>query len=152
MKEKRTKISDLSALLVFAVFALCVLLVLLFGAKVYRDLAARGEESFEARTAAQYVTMRVRQAESVSVGDFGGCEALVIAEKIDGETYITRIYCYDGYIRELFCAENAALSPEDGEKILPAQSLQFSVTGNLLTVQLDAQSIFLQLAGKEAAP
>ena len=72
MKEKGTKLTDLLALTVFAVFALCVLLVLLSGARVYRGLVQRGEESFTSRTAARYVTMRVRQAESVAVGDFEG--------------------------------------------------------------------------------
>lgn len=152
MKEKSTKLTDLLALLVFAVFALCVLLVLLSGAKVYRELVSRGEASFESRTAAQYVTTRVRQAEAVTVGDFEGCQALVIPEEIDGEIYITRVYCHDGYIRELFCAENAALSPEDGEKILPAESLHFSITGDLLTAQVGGREVFLSMTGKEASP
>ena len=103
MKEKRSKLTDLLALTVFAVFALCVLLVLLSGAKVYRGLVQRGEENFAARTAARYVTMRVRQARTVTVGDFEGCEALVIPENVDGATYLTRLYVYDGHIRELHC-------------------------------------------------
>ena len=152
MKEKRSKLTDLLALTVFAVFALCVLLVLLSGAKVYRGLVQRGEESFAARTATRYVTMRVRQARTVTVEDFEGCEALVIPENVDGATYLTRLYVYDGHIRELYCAENAALSPADGEKILPADSLRFDLEGNLLTVTVDGQALYLDLSGKEAAP
>lgn len=151
MKEKGTKITDFFTLIVFAAFAMCVLLVLLFGAKVYRSLVMRGKDSFEARTAAQYVTMRVHQAEHVTVADFDGCEALVLSETIDGETYLTRVYCYDGFLRELFSAENAALTPEDGEKILPAEGLDVSVAEDLLTVQLDEQRVFLHLLGKGAA-
>ena len=152
MKEKRSKLTDLLALTVFAVFALCVLLVLLSGAKVYRGLVQRGEENFAARTAARYVTMRVRQARTVTVGDFEGCEALVIPENVDGATYLTRLYVYDGHIRELYCAENAALSPADGEKILPADSLRFDLEGRLLTMTVDGQALYLDLSGKEAAP
>ena len=152
MKEKRSKLTDLLALTVFAVFALCVLLVLLAGAKVYRGLVARGEESFASRTAARYVTMRVRQAESVEIADFEGCEALVIPEKIDGNTYLTRLYVYDGYLRELYSAENAALSPADGEKILAADSLELTLEGSLLTVCVDTQRLYLNLGGKGATP
>lgn len=152
MKEKRSKLTDLLALTVFAVFALCVLLVLLSGAKVYRGLVQRGEENFAARTAARYVTMRVRQARTVTVGDFEGCEALVIPENVDGATYLTRLYVYDGHIRELYCAENAPLSPADGEKILPADSLRFDLEGSLLTMTVDGQALYLDLSGKEAAP
>ncbi len=144
--------TDLLALLVFALFGMCVLLVLLTGAKVYRNVVDRGETQFEARTAVQYVTMRVRQAESVAVTDFEGCEALTIPEIIGGEVYLTRVYCHDGFLRELFCAEDAALSPDDGEKILPAEKLHVTIEGNLLTAQIDGQKIFLHLIGKEAAP
>ena len=152
MKERTTKTTGLLALAVFAVFTLCVLLVLLSGAKVYRGLVIRGEARFEARTAARYVTMRVRQAENVAVADFEGCEALVISETIGGETWLTRLYCHDGYIRELYCAENAALSPEDGEPVLPTRTLRFSIADGLLTVQLDGRALYLQLDGKETAP
>ena len=152
MKEKRTNITDLLALTVFAVFALCVLLVLLSGAKVYRGLVQRGEEGFAARTAARYVTMRVRQAETVETGDFEGCDALIIPEEVGGTTYLTRLYVYDGCIRELYCAENAALSPVDGEKVLAADGLRFELEDGLLTVYLDDQTLYLDLSGKEAAP
>lgn len=148
MKKKFTRITDLPALLVFAVFAVCVLTVLLYGARVYGDLVQRGEESFRQRTAAQYVATRVQQAESVSVTDFGGCEALTIREDIDGRGYLTRVYCYGGYLRELFCAESAALEPQDGEKVIPAESLGLSIEGDVLTAVLDARTVYLQLRGK----
>ena len=93
-----------------------------------------------------------RQARTVTVGDFEGCEALVIPENADGATYLTRLYVYDGHIRELYCAENAALSPADGEKILPADSLRFDLEGSLLTITVDGQALYLDLSGKEAAP
>ena len=152
MKEKRTKMTDLLALLVFAMFAVCVIAVLLTGAKVYRNVVDRGEAQFEARTAVQYVTTHVRQAETVEITDFEGCEALTMPQTIDGEVYLTRIYCYGGFLRELFCAEDAVFAPADGEEILPAESLQLSIEGYLLAVQLDGQEILLYLGGKEAAP
>lgn len=153
MKEKTSKITDLLAFVVFTVFAVCVLLVLLTGAKVYRTLVARGSEDYEVRTAAQYVSTRVRQAETVTVEDFGGCSALVALEEIGGETYLTRVYCHDGYIRELFCAENAALSPEDGEKIMEAERLSFSLEGGVLTAWIDSRELNLYLrSGKEVSP
>lgn len=149
MKKKFTKITDLMALLVFAAFAVCVLLVLLYGADGYQNLVQRGEESFQLRTATQYVATRVRQAESVAVADFEGCEALTIREQIDGSVYVTRVYCYGGYMRELFCAENAALPPETGEKIMPAENLHFAIEDGLLTASVDGQQVILQLRGKE---
>lgn len=152
MRENNTKITDILALLVFAIFAVCLLLVLLSGARVYRDLTEQAQTAFEARAAVQYITMRVRQAETVAAEDFDGCVALVLPEEINGERYLTRVYCYGGYIRELFCAEGALLTKADGEKILPADHLRFDLSEQLLTVQLDGQKIYLDLTGKEAAP
>lgn len=148
MKKKFTKITDLMALLVFAAFAVCVLLVLLYGARSYRNVVRRGEESFRERTAVQYVSMRVRQAERVTVTEFGGCRTLAFHEQIDDAAYVTRLYCYDDYLRELFCAEQASLPPEAGEKIMPAESLQLSVEDRLLTVTVDGQVVKLSLRGK----
>lgn len=153
MKEKTSNITELLTLAVFTVFALCILLVLLTGAKVYQKLVDHGRESYEARTVAQYIATRVRQAEDVTVESFGGCEALVAWEQIDGETYLTRVYWQDGYIRELFCAEDAALSPEDGEKILEADSLLFSLEKGLLTARIDSRELKLYVrGGKEVLP
>ena len=151
MKRKFSRITDLPVLTVFAVFAVCVLTVLLCGAQVYQTLVDRNAESFGVRTAAQYLSTRVRQAEDVAVTDFEGCEALTMHERIDGMTCVTRVYCYDGYIRELYGTEVAVLPPQSGEKIMPAEELRFSAEGDLLTVQVDGHVIYLQLRGKGAA-
>lgn len=146
--KRTSKLTDLLALTVFAVFALCVLLVLLTGAKVYRNLVNAGGESYTARTAAQYVTTRVRQAQNVGLEDFGGCEALTITEIIDSETYITRVYCFDGWLRELYCAENAVLSPADGEKVMELEELSFSLEEGILTAKVGSRKLSLYIRGE----
>lgn len=152
MKEKALKITDFLALTVFTVFAVCLLLVLLTGAGVYRNLVQTGQEHYADRTKAMYLTTRARQSQRISVEDFGGCQALVSREEIDGETYLTRVYCYEGSLRELFSAENAALKPEDGEAVLAAQSAVFSMEDGLLIAEIDGERLFFRTAGKEAAP
>lgn len=153
MKEKHTKITDLLALVVFAVFAVCMMTVLLYGAQSYRSLVHDNAARFETRTAAQYVTTRVHQAAEVQVEIFGGCDALVIPEEIGGARYVTRIYCHDGYIRELFSMGSAELPPEAGEKIIEAESLTAAVEENLLSVSVDGQTVYLYLhAGEEVTP
>lgn len=147
------------ALMVFGIFALCVLGLLLTGADVYGDLVDRGARYYDCRTAAQYITTRVRQADragSVTVEDFGGCDALVIGEQIQGEVYLTRVYCYDGYIRELFAAQGGTFSPEDGEKLLEAQQLSLSLASRLLSARITfsdgtAQELSLYLRSEEEA-
>lgn len=126
---RKPDMGGLLALLLLGVFAVCVLSVLLTGADSYRRLTERDREAYGRRTAAQYLTTKVRQGDQwngVSVEDFGGRDALVFEEEIDGETYVTRVYYHDGYIREQFSSTDAELAPEDGEKVLEACDLRLS--------------------------
>jgi len=153
MKEKTLKITDFLSLTVFTLFAVCLLLVLLTGAKVYRNLVDAGRESYDKRTAALYLTTRVRQWQTVAVEDFGGCDALVFREESGGRTYLTRIYCHDRWLRELYCPETADLSPEDGEPVLKLENLHFSLSEDTLRIELNDTSLFFALrSGKEAFP
>lgn len=142
MKEQReSKITALMALVVFAVFAVCVLLVLLTGADLYQRLSQRDQHNYDQRTAVQYITTRVRQADragGVSVESFGGVSALALHETIDGEDYVTYVYCHEGYLCELFSASGSGLGPEAGEKLLPAADLTFAWRDGLLAVCITA--------------
>lgn len=144
-RKEQSHMDGVFVLLVFGVFAACVLLVLLTGAGTYRRLTDRDVSSYNRRTCVQYVAARVRHGDAagaVFLGDFSdalpvdgtGDGTLFLKETIDDESYYTRIYYYDGYIRELFTATDDEVSREDGEKILAARGLSFSARAGLLTV------------------
>ncbi|MCI8651542.1 MAG: DUF4860 domain-containing protein [Oscillospiraceae bacterium] len=146
----------LGALLLFGVFAVCVLAVLLTGADAYRGLTQRNQEAGNRRSCVQYIATKVRQSDSlgaVSVENFGGVDALVLGE---GE-YITRIYCYDGSLMELFADAALPMEPEDGEKVIALDWLEMSLQDDLLTIEvldIDGQVSTLLLSlrsGEEAA-
>lgn len=139
MKQRESKVTGLLVLVVFTVFALCILMVLLTGAKCYESLVHRGEENYEYRTAAQYLATRVRQAdaaEGLSVENFAGQSTLMLRQEIDGEYYLTRIYCYEGSLRELFTTESGSFSPEDGEVLMELSALSFEKTDNSLSAHM----------------
>ena len=125
-ERSNLKTGSLMALVLFGLFAVCILFLLLIGADVYQKLTVRDRNTYEMRTAAQYLTTKVRQADKdgcLLVSDFEGLDALLIREEIEGSVYHTWIYCYDGYIRELFALADSELMPEAGEKILEAEVL-----------------------------
>ena len=141
MMKRPTKqhMSSLLTLLLFALFAVCVLWVLMAGAGVYRRVAERDEQSYAHRTAAQYVSTKVRQADSpasVSVEDFHGVPVLTLRQDLGGIALLTRIYCHDGWLRELYYPEGGSLSPADGEKILPMAHISAELTGGLLRIRM----------------
>lgn len=70
------------------------------------------------------------------------CTALAFREQIDGECYVTYIYCHEGWLTELFCQEGAGLSPADGERVLEAEAFEASLSGGLLTVRIDGEELY----------
>ena len=129
------RITALTPLLLFAVFASCVVIVLLFGADNYQKLTRRDRDSYEHRTAVQYLTTRIRQSDAagmVFVGEFHEAvpkesgDTVFIRETLGERTFYTRIYCYGGYLCELFAEDTAELAPEDGERIFAAEQIRIS--------------------------
>lgn len=141
-RTNKHKLDGLIALVLFGVFAACVLSVLLTGADVYRRLTERDREAYSRRTCVQYVATKVRQARSgsdIRVDNFDGVDRVSLVEEIEGDKYVTMVYCFDGYLRELFTfddPEGEVFFPEDGEKIIEAQDMTASLDDGLLTVNI----------------
>ena len=136
LQQKTTKLTGLLALTVFAVFAACILLVLLCGARVYRRQTDDGLDSYARRTVSQYLATRVRQGDvsgGIWVESFGDGQALVLAEEVNGERLCTRIYCRDGWLWELYTPADSTPQPADGQRLLPAEQLTFSLEHPRLT-------------------
>lgn len=131
-RVRQHQMSGLLMLLLFGIFAVCVLAVLLTGARAYRGLTQRDQVAFDRRACVQYIATRVRQGDSagdVSVEPFGDTTALALTQ--DG--FVTWVYWYDGYLMELYTFEDAELTPEDGERIMPLSSLSLAMDDGLLT-------------------
>ena len=144
--NNKTDISFALPLLTLAIFALCILLVLLFGAKLYKNAIDQDRIHFDKRTANQYLLTRIRQSDTegmVFIGSFESGQAsqqgdtFYLVEKLDGELYYTRIYCYNGYLYELFTAAEDQFEKADGEKILPLAHLSFQMEGSLLQIHIE---------------
>ena len=114
-------------LVLFCTFAISVLMVLMVGASSYNDVTDSMTANYEDRTGVGYIAEKVRHYDAdggVDVGSFDGQNALILNENIDGEQYATYIYCYDGFIRELFTEAGNDLPPEAGEEIIQAEDFQ----------------------------
>lgn len=137
--KKCSGLSTVAALLVLAVFAVGIVGVLLGGVSAYQRLTQRDQAAYDSRTAAQYLTTKLRQASgsgAVSMGSFGAGDALIIGEEWEGVSFVTRIYCHNGWLMELYSLAEGTFSPEDGQKVIPMDSLQIHQQGQLLTLTL----------------
>lgn len=133
----------------FAVFALCIMAVLCSGARSYRTLTARDQQSYHRRTCVQYLSTRVRQAPSaraLSLTRFGDGDALAITEEIGGERYTTLVYCSGGWLRELFTDDISCCSPQAGEPVMELRALSATWEGDLLLLEItDLQGVSTQI-------
>lgn len=140
-KESRKKsISGIAALLLLALFAGGILAVLLSGAGVYKRLSEENARAYDTRTCAQFMANKLRQApdtDCVSLGDFGDGDSLTLSQWLDGQEYLTRIYCHDGWLMELFSLADSGLGPGDGEKILPLRQLWIKDLDGLLRIGIE---------------
>ncbi len=136
---RENSISGIFVLLSFALFAASILLVLMYGIKIYRECVTRDNEAFTTRTVSQYLVTKIRYADengAVSVGSFSDeykdLQTLFIKEKFDNESYITRVYCLDGFIMELFSEESENVNPYDGNEVTLCKALSLSSENDLI--------------------
>ena len=121
--------------LLFFLFACCMFFVLISGAKSYKNVTAVMEEQFSINTCISYVTAKVRHYDSegaVIIGKIGDTDALLLKEMIDGEEYLTYLYCYDDSLMELFCSADMEVYPIEGQKIMELDSLELSTEDDLI--------------------
>ena len=126
--QKKNRITDIFPMLLFLIFTLSALGIVTISVQIYRNIVERAEGRFETETAAAYVSEKFRNHDElgrIGLSDFLGNDAVTIDETIKDVPYITYIYVYDGYLRELFTEKDklGECTAADGNEILPMASM-----------------------------
>lgn len=126
------------ALVLFFVFALSLLLVLLSGVTAYQKIRDTSENGYSENTCISYISTKVHHGatdDCIYLSVLDGVPAIALDEEIDGAAYVTYIYYYDGYIKEIFTLQGNEFPAESGSNVLPLSSFGFEITqDNLLYV------------------
>lgn len=118
--EKTHSVQALVCLLLYGLFALLSLLLVLIGAHVYKGITDGAETRSGWRASLAYVANKVRAADSagaVRLEEQDGLPVLVLSPSGEAARYETRIYYYDGVLRELLQRTGGAFSPDKGEPV-----------------------------------
>ena len=145
---KNSRLSSLLALLPAALFAVMLLCSVSAAASAFSRISHRDDTSYTLRTAAGFISTKLALRPSENPPDiepFGSCTALCISEEYGKERYITRIYCYNGSLCELFTPDIEGFSPEDGQETVRLDSLEFSLENGLLRIVLTLENDSLEL-------
>ena len=144
-KVKKVHIEKVFIFLLFTIFAGAVVIVLSLGANIYKSLVERDNAAYEKHLGTGYIAAKIHgndRKDAIAIGGFvnekqdDGIKTLHIYEKIEGEWYDTRIYYYDGAIREVFTFRENEIAPEDGTEVIPAKDMELSVEGAKISISI----------------
>ena len=133
-------------------FALMSILLVLYGAQMYRKTVAVSEENNAQRVLTSYIRSMVRaedSADSVRIEEQDGVSVIAMHEEISGTPYVTRIYTWDGALYEQFTAADRPFVPQFGTKILEADAMVPVIEDGVLSVSMkdkDGKEITVQTA------
>lgn len=146
-EAKRSQAADSSGhmftALLFALFVIALLLAVVAGTNVYRNLNDVRSGADEARLGLTLLTNNVRAndaADAIAAGTGPEGRSLVLVERLDSGTYETRIYRHEGNIVEEYALADAAYTPEKAVVICPSDVFDFSYGNGLLTITTDQGS------------
>ena len=135
-------ISGVFVFLVLGIFAVFSTVMVLLGARAYKSTADRAAEHNAYRIGMAYVRSMVRsedEDQSIKVETVDGIPTISIRNVYDGDAYITRLYVYDGKLREWFTEESEEFVPEFGETVCNMDEMNAEIAGKLLKIGLRSQ-------------
>ena len=146
------RLDTIFVLIIFAVFAVSVLIVLILGATIYRNIAEVSQEGADERSVLAYIwtkTKNFNDAGMIYVSEYYGDNALIIEEVFSGVRYQTVVYHFDGWLYELFTEQGLGLGREDGVRVMELGSLSFdSLEHGLIKVTSGDRALLINPLGR----
>lgn len=133
--EKSYSIQQVFVILVLAMFMVFSMLLVVLGAMAYCGMEEKSVDANNARILCAFVRSAVetQEAEGNVLVEDG---TLVIENDYDGEIYRQYIYLHEGELRQQFISAERAFRPENGDAVCRAMAFVPSLSGNLLTVDM----------------
>ena len=138
------RLHTLVILILFLVFSLSSVSVLMYGTKVYKSVTEKTDENYSLRTGLIYLSNKIKAADksSIYMDTYQKVDMLVIPEEIEGQMYETRIYCYNGQLREIFTDVGNDIPLDGGLYITDMKNLTISEKNKgLLEIEAEYEDI-----------
>lgn len=119
--KRRHMIDFIFPVALFFVFALSALIVIMIAVRIYQSSAENSFLNYSSRTSLSYISEKVHQNDAdgeIYIGRFDGCDALVMEQSEDGDTYYSYIYEDDNELKELYVKAGANANADSGHKIM----------------------------------
>lgn len=139
IKQKNHVVDLLFSLALFCVFAASALTIVIMGADVYQKSVNDMNRNSTIRTSLSYLSEKIHQNDAengIRIDQLNNLPSLVLTQNLNGETYETWIYAYDGMLCEIMTDLENGFTPEEGQPILEIGSFSLEQNGSriILTV------------------
>ena len=132
-------ISGVFVFLLLGIFAVFATVMVLLGARAYKGAADRLAEHNAERVAAAYVRSMARANDKTGVlhvEEVDGLTTVTVETAYDLDVYLTRVYVYDGMLREWFSDAEMEFMPQNGESVCAADAMHAELKDGLVIVKL----------------
>lgn len=119
--KDKSIIDTLFLLALFGVFLISALFIVLFGAKIYKNVVKSSDESFYARTSLSYITEKLRQndnSKGIEIIEENNETVIKLYQEIDNFNVCTYIYTLDGSLMEFTTTEGNEFYKDYGTRIM----------------------------------
>lgn len=139
---RNSSIEIVFPVVLFLVFTLSALFIILFAARTYQHIVKESAEQYDSSTSAAYLVQKIHAGDSmynISLCNIEGTDGIRLHQYIEDQPFVTYIYVYDGYLRELFTGEdNDTVSLSAGTPLFAARGFSASyIKDGLLTITVD---------------
>ena len=139
IKQKNHVVDLLFSLALFCVFAASALTIVIMGADVYQKSVNDMNRNSTIRTSLSYLSEKIHQNDAengIRIDQLNDLPSLVLTQNLNGETYETWIYAYDGMLCEIMTDLENGFTPKEGQPILEIGSFSLEQNGSriILTV------------------
>lgn len=152
-KNYRHSIAFIFIFLLMLVFTLLAVIIISFGANIYKESVNNMDKSFSSQISSAFFTTKIHQNDfegMIEVKDIDNISVLCLTCLENNISYTTYLYEYNGFLCEYFTNSDYEFDLINGTRITPMTNVSFVYRDNLLEISyLDdynfAHSLYLTI-------
>lgn len=136
MGKKSHAISGVFVFLLLGIFAIFSTVMVVMAAKAYRGMVDNSATHNSMRVASSYIRTMLRSNDETGVlriEDVEGVQTITMENDWE-DIYVTRIYLYEGKLREWFALADIPFAPANGESVCDLDTFHAEMKNGLLHV------------------
>ncbi len=136
------------SIVLFTVFIVSILITLMTGTRIYRQLAVQQQSADDARLSLNLIANCIKAndaTDAIAAGDGPEGNSLVLVERLETGTFETRIYLFEGKVLEEYSVAGNPYTPEKATVIASSETFSFTYGKGLLSITTDAGTVDVAL-------